>query len=249
MLAGTLVYVNAGTQLAQLDSATGILSPGLLGSFVLLGLFPLLAKWILSLVKRRKSLRRWKRPDQFDRNLVVIGAGSGGLVASLIAAAVKAKVTLIEKHKMGGDCLNTGCVPSKALIRSSRLLALTRRAEEWGFNKIDVEYDFSKVMERVQRVIKEVEPHDSVERYTGLGVEVIEGEARITSPYSVEVNGLELTTRGIVVATGAQPFAPPIPGLEKMDYLTSDTIWQSWDSPPSLLPAPGRYLRVEEALS
>ncbi len=235
MLAGTLVYVNAGTQLAQLDSAAGILSPALLGSFVLLGIFPLIAKWIVGIIKRRQALRAWKRPDQFDRNLIVIGAGSGGLVASLIAAAVKAKVTLIEKHKMGGDCLNTGCVPSKALIRSSRLLAQTRRAEEWGFDKIDVQYDFSKVMERVQRVIKEVEPHDSVERYTGLGVEVIEAEARITSPYTVKVDGRELTTRGIVVATGAQPSAPPIPGLDKIDYLTSDTIWQIRELPPRLL--------------
>ncbi|MEN8180846.1 MAG: dihydrolipoyl dehydrogenase, partial [Pseudomonadota bacterium] len=235
MLAGTLVYVNAGTQLAQLESAAGILSPALLGSFVLLGIFPLIAKRIVAMIKRRQALQGWKRPDHYDRNLIVIGAGSGGLVASLIAAAVKAKVTLIEKHKMGGDCLNTGCVPSKALIRSSRLLAQTRRAEEWGFDKIDVQYDFSKVMERVQRVIKQVEPHDSVERYTGLGVDVIEGEARITSPYSVEVDGRELTTRGIVIATGAQPYAPPIPGLDKIDYLTSDTIWQLRELPPRLL--------------
>ena len=235
MLAGTAVYVNAGTQLAQLESPAGILSPDLLGSFVLLGLFPLMAKRGVAMIRKRQALRGWKRPGRFDRNLVVIGAGSGGLVASLIAAAVKARVTLIEKHRMGGDCLNTGCVPSKALIRSSRLLAQTRRAQEWGFDRIDVQYDFATIMQRVQRVIKQVEPHDSVERYTRLGVEVIEGEARITSPYSVAVNGRELTTRGIVIATGAQPAVPPIPGIDEMDYLTSDTIWELRELPPRLL--------------
>ena len=235
MLAGTLVYVNAGTQLASLESVSGILSPGLLGSFVLLGIFPLLAKKLVAMFKARQALQGWQRPQHFDRNLVVIGAGSAGLVASLIGAAVKAKVSLIEKHKMGGDCLNTGCVPSKALIRSSRLLAQSRRAEEWGFDEIEVKYDFAKIMQRVQRVVREVEPHDSVERYTGLGVEVIESEARITSPYTVEVDGRELKTRGIVIATGARPFVPPIPGLDKLDYLTSDNLWQLRELPPRLL--------------
>ncbi|MEJ2592473.1 MAG: VTT domain-containing protein, partial [Candidatus Thiodiazotropha sp.] len=212
MLAGTMVYVNAGTRLGALESASGILSPGLLGSFILLGFFPLLAKRALSLLKDRKALEGWEKPASFDRNLVVIGAGSAGLVSAYIAAAVKAEVSLIEKHRMGGDCLNTGCVPSKALIRSSRILSQARRAQEWGFDSIDVSYDFAKVMQRVQRVVKAVEPHDSVERYSGLGVDVIEGEARITSPYSVDVNGIELRTRNIVVATGASPFIPPIPG-------------------------------------
>ena len=235
MLAGTLVYVNAGTQLASLESVSGILSPGLLGSFVLLGIFPLLAKKLVAMFKARQALQGWQRPQHFDRNLVVIGAGSAGLVASLIGAAVKAKVSLIEKHKMGGDCLNTGCVPSKALIRSSRLLAQSRRAEEWGFDEIEVKFDFAKIMQRVQRVVQEVEPHDSVERYTGLGVEVIESEARITSPYTVEVDGRELKTRGIVIATGARPFVPPIPGLDKLDYLTSDNLWQLRELPPRLL--------------
>ncbi len=235
MLAGTLVYVNAGTQLASLESTSGILSPGLLGSFILLGLFPLLAKRLLEFIKGRRALKGWQRPKRFERNLVVIGAGSGGLVSAYIAAAVKAKVTLIEKHRMGGDCLNTGCVPSKALIRSSRLLAQSRRAQEWGFDSMQVSFDFARVMERVQRVVQQVEPHDSVARYTGLGVDVIQGEARITSPWTVQVNGRELTTRGIVVATGATPAVPPIPGLERLDYLTSDTVWQLRELPPRLL--------------
>ncbi|MCU7905964.1 MAG: FAD-dependent oxidoreductase [Candidatus Thiodiazotropha sp. (ex Epidulcina cf. delphinae)] len=235
MLAGTLVYVNAGTQFATLESASGILSPGLIGSFVLLGIFPLLAKRLVSLLKQHQALKGWERPPVFDRNLVVIGAGSAGLVSAYIATAVKAQVSLIEKHKMGGDCLNTGCVPSKALIRCSRILNQSRRAQEWGFDAIDVKYDFSNIMERVQKVVKAVEPHDSVERYTGLGVDVIEGEARITSPYSVEVNGIELRTPHIIVATGARPFVPPITGVDKVDYLTSDNLWELRELPERLL--------------
>jgi dihydrolipoamide dehydrogenase len=235
MLAGTIVYVNAGTQLATLDSASGILSPGLIGSFVLLGIFPLLAKKGVSLLKHQQALKAWERPEAFDQNLVVIGAGSAGLVSAYIAAAVKSQVTLIEKNKMGGDCLNTGCVPSKALIRSARILGQSRRAQEWGFDAIDVKYDFRNIMERVQRVVTAVEPHDSVERYTGLGVEVIEGEARITSPYSVEVNGIEIRTPHIVVATGARPLVPPISGIDQIDYLTSDNLWQLRELPQRML--------------
>ena len=235
MLLGTMVFVNAGTQLGSLESAAGILSPALFGSFVLLGLFPLLAKRLLSVMQARKALAGWNRPERFDRNLVVIGAGSAGLVSAYIAAAVKAQVSLIEKHKMGGDCLNTGCVPSKALIRSARILNQSRRASEWGFDRIDVSFDFPRIMERVARVVKQVEPHDSTERYRGLGVEVIEGEAKITSPYSVEVNGIELRARNIIVATGARPLVPPIPGLRNLDYLTSDNLWQLRELPSRLL--------------
>ncbi|MEW8631702.1 MAG: FAD-dependent oxidoreductase [Candidatus Thiodiazotropha sp.] len=247
MLAGTLVYVNAGTQLATLDSASGILSPGLIGSFVLLGIFPLLAKRAVTLMKQQKALEGWERPDAFDRNLVVIGGGSAGLVSAYIAAAVKSEVTLIEKHKMGGDCLNTGCVPSKALIRSARILGQSRRAEEWGFDAIEVKYSFRNIMERVQRVVKAVEPHDSVERYTGLGVDVIEGEARITSPYSVEVNGVELRTPHIIVATGAGPLVPPIAGIDRLDYLTSDNLWQLRELPERLLVLGGGPIGCELA--
>ncbi len=226
MLAGTIVYVNAGTQIAQIDSLAGLLSPTLIGSFVLLGLFPLIARKIIEHAQARKALRGVPRPARFDRNLIVIGAGSGGLVSAYIAAAVKAKVTLIEKHRMGGDCLNTGCVPSKALIRSAKLAAHIRRAEEFGLRKASAEVDFSAVMERVQEVVKRVEPHDSIERYQGLGVEVIEGEARIVDPYHVEVNGRRLSTRNIVVAAGARPLVPPIPGIEEVGYLTSDNLWE-----------------------
>jgi len=249
MLLGTAVYVNAGTQLAGIDSLSGILSPGLIFSFVLLGVFPLIAKKILAGIKARKVLAGYAKPEKFDRNLVVIGAGSGGLVASLIAAAVKSKVTLIEKHKMGGDCLNTGCVPSKALIRSARYIEQTRRASEFGFKSASAEFDFADIMERVQRVVKRVEPHDSVERFTGLGVDVIQGEARIISPYSVEVNGRTLTTRNIIVSTGARPFIPPIKGLSDLPCLTSDNLWEIRELPKRLLVLGGGPIGCELAQS
>lgn len=235
MLAGTIVYVNAGTQLAKVESLSGILSPGLILSFTLLGLFPLLAKKLVEAIKARRALRGYSRPKRFDRNLVVIGAGSGGLVSAYIAAAVKAKVTIIEKHQMGGDCLNTGCVPSKALLRSAKFLSHVNRAEEFGIRSARAEFDFADVMERVQRVIKTVEPHDSAERYTGLGVDVIQGEARIISPYKVEVNGKSLTTRNIVIATGGRPHVPDIPGIGEAGYVTSDTVWGLRQLPPRLL--------------
>jgi pyruvate/2-oxoglutarate dehydrogenase complex dihydrolipoamide dehydrogenase (E3) component/uncharacterized membrane protein YdjX (TVP38/TMEM64 family) len=230
MLAGTLVYVNAGTQLARLDSLSGILSPGLVASFALLGVFPWLAKRLVTLVQARTLYAAWPKPRRFDRNLVVIGAGAGGLVTAYIAAAVKARVTLVEQHRMGGDCLNTGCVPSKALIRTATLLAQLRRSQDFGIRAAPAEVDFQRVMERVRRVVRRVEPHDSAERYRGLGVDVVAGRARIVSPWAVEIRGEEgaiqrLTTRGIVIATGARPFVPPIPGIEEVGYLTSDNLW------------------------
>ena len=247
MLPGTIVYVNAGSQLATLDSLAGILSPVLILSFVLLGIFPFIAKKIIEIVKSQKVLKGIKKPDSFDYNMIVIGAGSGGLVTSLIAAAVNAKVALIEKHKMGGDCLNTGCVPSKALIRSAKIASYANRATDFGFKSAKVEFDFADVMERVQNVIKKIEPHDSVERFTGLGVEVYEAEAKIISPYEVEVNGETLTTKNIVIATGARPFVPSIPGLEEIGYLTSDTVWDIRKQPKRLVVLGGGPIGCELA--
>jgi len=239
MLAATLVYVNAGTQLAQVESLQGILSSELVFAFILLGLLPLLSQKILAQIKQHKIYAKWQKPVTFDNNLIVIGGGSAGLVSAYIGAAVKAKVTLVEKHRMGGDCLNTGCVPSKALIRSAKLLSHIQRCSEFGIKKANAEFDFSEIMERVQRVIKTVEPHDSVARYTKLGVNVIQGEARITSPWTVDIttNGSveTLTTRNIVIATGASPYVPPVPGLEKIAYLTSDTVWALREQPERLL--------------
>jgi len=235
MLPGTMVYVNAGTQLAEIQSPGGILSMDLLLSFALLGAFPWIAKKAVSMVKTRKVLSAYRKPDRFDYNLVVIGAGSAGLVTAYIASAVKAKAALIEKEKMGGDCLNTGCVPSKSLIRSAKILNYAKRAEEFGFKSAEVDFDFADVMERVQGIIKKVEPHDSAERYSKLGVDVYRGEARVKSPFEIEVNGRTLTARSIVIATGARPFVPPIPGLDRVAYLTSDNLWNIRKLPERLI--------------
>ena len=240
MLAGTIVYVNAGTQLAAIESASGILSPGLIGAFLLLGFFPLIAKRILDLVKARRVYARWTRPARFERNLVVIGAGSAGLVAAYIAAAVRAKVTLVERHRMGGDCLYTGCVPSKALLKTAKVVSQIKNSMSYGLKQASVEFDFAEVMERVQRVIRTIEPHDSAERYAQLGVECLEGEARIVTPWEVEIAAAQgetrrLTTRSIVIAAGARPFVPPIPGIEHMGCLTSDTVWDLRALPARLL--------------
>lgn len=235
MLPGTLVYVNAGRELGRLESLGGILSPGLLGAFVLLGLFPLLARRLLDALKARRVYAGWARPRRFERNLLVIGAGSGGLVSAYIAAAVKARVGLVEKHRMGGDCLNTGCVPSKALLRSARLAAELKKGEALGFRGVAGEVDFAAVMARVQRVIGTIEPHDSPQRYRELGVEVIHGEARIVSPWSVEVNGRVLTSRNLIIAVGARPKIPDIPGLADLRSYTSDSIWTLSEQPKRLL--------------
>jgi pyruvate/2-oxoglutarate dehydrogenase complex dihydrolipoamide dehydrogenase (E3) component/uncharacterized membrane protein YdjX (TVP38/TMEM64 family) len=235
MLAGTAVYVNAGTQLAQLDSVQGILSPALWGSFVLLGIFPLLARRVVAVIHQRKVYARWAsvRPKTFDRNLIVIGGGAAGLVSAYIAAAVKAKVTLIEAHKMGGDCLNYGCVPSKALIKSAKLAHQMRHGAKYGLSDTTPSFSFKAVMQRVHEVIKAIEPHDSVARYTGLGVEVLQGYGKLVNPWTVEVslnNGQvqRLTARSIVIAAGARPVVPPLPGLDDVGYVTSDTLWDEF---------------------
>jgi pyruvate/2-oxoglutarate dehydrogenase complex dihydrolipoamide dehydrogenase (E3) component/uncharacterized membrane protein YdjX (TVP38/TMEM64 family) len=228
MLPGTIVYVNAGTQLAAIESTSDILSPALIGSFVLLGLFPLLAKAVVGWWKRRRVYRGWRRPRRFDRNLIVIGAGAGGLVTALIGATVRAKVTLIEKGEMGGDCLNTGCVPSKALIRSARAAHEIRSAGAYGISPAEPEVRFKEVVERIHRIIAEIAPADSVERYTSLGVDVRKGHARLVDPWTVEIDGGErLTARAIVIAAGGEPAVPPISGLAESGYLTSDTMWEA----------------------
>ena len=246
MLLGTAVYVNAGTQLAKIDSLDGILSPPLIGSFVLLGIFPMGAKKIIDTLRKRKVYARWRhlRPRRFDRNLVVIGAGAGGLVSAYIAAAVKARVTLVEAHKMGGDCLNFGCVPSKALIKSAQLAHQMRHAAHYGVHGAPPTIRFKEVMQRVQAVIAEIAPHDSVARYTDLGVSVLSGYAKIINPWVVEIamndgSTQRITTRSIVIAAGARPMLPALPGIEASGCLTSDTLWDAFaildTAPPRLL--------------
>ncbi|MEO7936574.1 MAG: FAD-dependent oxidoreductase [Dokdonella sp.] len=235
MLPGTIVFVYAGTQLAQIDSLKGILSPKLIGAFVLLGLMPLLMRWLIRWIKARRVYKGFKRPRHFDFNLIVIGAGSAGLVSAYIASAVKAKVALIERHKMGGDCLNTGCVPSKALLRSARLMADARNSERYGIAKVNTEINFAEVMQRVHEVIAKVAPHDSIERYTKLGVDVIKGNARIVSPWEVEVEGKRYSARSLIIATGAQARVPKIDGLDSVDFRTSDTLWEIRELPKKLV--------------
>jgi len=242
MLAGTVVFVNAGTQLAKIETLRGILSPAVIGSFVLLGIFPLIARNIVDGVKQRKVYARWAKvkPKRFDRNMVVIGAGAAGLVTSYIAAAVKAKVTLVESHKMGGDCLNYGCVPSKALIKSATLVHQMKHSATYGIAKADAGFSFADVMERVANIVRQVEPHDSVERYTGLGVDVAQGAAKIVNPWTVEIDLGQgrmqtLTTKTIVIATGAMPLVPPLPGLAEVGCLTSDTLWGLRELPARLV--------------
>ncbi len=247
MFPATVLYVNAGTQLGQLQSLRQVLSWDLIGAFLLLGVFPLVATRALRWVKARRVYARWPRPAKFDRNLVVIGAGSAGLVAAYIAAAVRARVTIVEKHRMGGDCLYTGCVPSKALLKSAKVFHQVRNAAAFGLKNASAEVDFAAVMERVQRVIGAIEPHDSAERYTRLGVECLQGEARIVSPWSVEVNGRTLTTRAIVIAAGARPLVPRIPGLESLDVLTSDNVWKLRALPARLVVLGGGPIGCELA--
>jgi dihydrolipoamide dehydrogenase len=235
MIPGTIIYVNAGTQLANLESLKDVLSFPVFLSLLALGVFPVLIKFVVTYVRKRKLYSRFQKPKTFDYNLVVIGGGSAGLVTAYIAAAAKAKVALIEKHKMGGDCLNTGCIPSKTFIRSAKFIADAHRSQELGIEQINVKFQFADVMERVQRVIKAIEPHDSIERYSSLGVECLTGEGQIIDPWTIEVNGKKLTTKNMAIATGARPSMPPIPGLKDMAPLTSDTLWDLRELPQKLL--------------
>lgn len=256
MLAGTAVYVNAGTQLAQIDSLSGIVSPGLIFSFVLLGIFPWIAKAIVAVVNRRRVYKGYSKPKKFDRNLVVIGAGAGGLVTSYIAAAVKAKVTLVEAGEMGGDCLNYGCVPSKAIIKTAKVANQMRHADSYGLKPVTPAMSFKRVMARVHEVIAAIAPNDSVERYTSLGVDVVKGYAKIIDPWTVEIKKNDggtqtLTTKNIVVATGAAPFIPELPGIEQSGYVTSDTLWTKFaeleDAPKRLIVLGGGPIGCELA--
>ncbi|WP_334018334.1 FAD-dependent oxidoreductase [Alteromonas sp. S015] len=256
MLAGTAVYVNAGTQLAQIDSLSGIVSPGLIFSFVLLGIFPWIAKAIVAVVNRRRVYKGYSKPKKFDRNLVVIGAGAGGLVTSYIAAAVKAKVTLVEAGEMGGDCLNYGCVPSKAIIKTAKVANQMRHADNYGLEPVTPAMSFKNVMARVHEVIAAIAPNDSVERYTSLGVDVVKGYAKIIDPWTVEIKKNDggtqtLTTKNIVVATGAAPFVPELPGIEQSGYVTSDTLWTKFteleDTPKRLIVLGGGPIGCELA--
>ena len=247
MLPATIVFVNAGTQLARIEDPGDILSPTLVGSFVALGLFPFVARKVSQILTMRRHTKRFPKPSHYDANLVVIGAGSAGLVTAYVAAAAKARVVLIERDRMGGDCLNTGCVPSKAILRSARIASYFSRADEFGLRAQDVSVDFTKVMQRVRDVVQKIEPHDSVERYSALGVDCVAGDATIESPYLVRVGERVIATRNIVIATGGKPVLPPIPGIETAEPLTSDNLWQLEQQPQRLLILGGGPIGCEMA--
>ena len=251
MLPATLVYVNAGAQLGSVTelSAEGILKPGLIVGLVLLGIFPLIIRAVMGWIERARVYKPWRqrKPARFEANLAVIGAGSAGLVTAYIGAAVKANVVLVERDRMGGDCLNTGCVPSKALIRSAQINHYLHRADSFGIRGVSGDIDFPAVMSRVARVISDIEPHDSVERYSDLGVDVVTGEAEVLSPWEIKVGERRITAKNIVLATGAEPFVPPIPGIENTDYLTSDSVWSLQQQPERLLVLGGGPIGCELA--
>ncbi|MEM7540872.1 MAG: FAD-dependent oxidoreductase, partial [Pseudomonadota bacterium] len=248
MLPATMVFVNAGTQLAGVDELSQVMSPGILGSLALLGIFPLVAKFGADWLRVRKFRNAFPPPSHVDRNLIVIGGGSAGLVAAYVAAAAKAKVTLIESNQMGGDCLNTGCVPSKALINAAKQIHRYQYHREIiGLDEVDAKVDFARVMDRVHHAINTIAPHDSIARYESLGVECIKGQARLVSPYSVEVDGKELSARAIIVATGAKPAVPAIPGLDDIQYLTSENLWLLRELPQRMVVLGGGPIGCELA--
>ena len=243
-----ILYVVAGQQFASIAAPQDILSARIVVALIALAAAPFAAKGLGAWRESRAALAAWPRPRRFDYNLIVVGAGSAGLVAAMIAAAARARVLLIEQGAMGGDCLNTGCVPSKALIRSAKLAHEGRRPEALGLTgRLDP--DFAAVMARVRAVVAKVAPHDSAERYRGLGAEVISARARLLDPWTVEVDGRRVTSRRIVVATGAEPILPPIPGLSDVAPLTSETLWALSERPARLLVVGGGAIGCELAQS
>lgn len=249
MLPGTLVYVNAGQQLGQLESFEGIFTPSLIAAFLILAAFPWFSKGLLSWIRAKRTFSKFKRPKKFDYQTVVIGGGSAGLVASSLTASLQGKVALVEKHKMGGDCLHTGCVPSKTLIRSARLAHHMKQASKFGFKNTSFEVDFPQLMRRVHSVIETIQPHDSVERYESLGVDCYQQEAKILSPFEVQVGEHVLRTKHIIIATGAQPRVMNFPWLDPEKILTSDNLWSLQSLPHRLLIVGGGAIGCELAQS
>ena len=237
MFPATIVFLYAGKSISGISKVSEILSPKVIIAFFLLGFIPYISKYLLKKYTVLKLTSKFKKPNSFDYNMIVIGGGSAGLVTAFISNTVKAKVAIIEKDKMGGECLNTGCIPSKALIKTTKILGLSHSAQELGLKNIVIDFNFSDVMNRIRRKISEVAPHDSSERYNHLGIHCIKGIATILSPYEVSVDGKIHTTQNITIATGASPLIPAIKGLDLTNYLTSNTLWNL-----EILPKSPRHL-------
>lgn len=251
MLPGTILYVNAGKQFSKLTSMKDIISPEFIFSVLLLALMPWFAKKFINTIKKNNVYRKYRhlKPHKFDYDVIVIGGGAAGLVTSYMCSSLKANVALVEKDKMGGDCLNTGCVPSKAFIRSSHLLHLANESKKLGIRKMNYEFSFKEVMQRVHQVINDIRPHDSTERYEELGVTCISGDAKILTPWSVEIDGKSIKSRNLVIACGAGPIVPTIEGLNEINYFTSETIWSLEICPKELLILGGGPIGIELAQS
>lgn len=235
MLPATMIYVNAGTQIAKISSLNDITSPSLLFALALLGALPFISKGIFNVIKSRRLYKSFNKPKSFEYNTVVLGGGSAGLVAAYTTSTLQGKVALIERHQMGGDCLNTGCVPSKSILRSAKFVADIKNHTAFGITNATQNFDYKNIIERVHNKIATIEPKDSVERYTELGVDCERGDATVISPWEVQVEGKTLTTKNIIVATGATPALPDIEGLSSIPYFTTDSIWSLSELPESLV--------------
>ncbi len=249
MLAGTCAYVNIGRSLASIESISGLLSARVFISFIVLAIIPMLSKKIVDAIKAGRVYKKFKhkKPRKFDLNVAVIGAGSGGLIASYIASVVQARLALFEKAEMGGDCLNRGCVPSKTIISISKLISAHKEGKAVGIEYARPVVSFSKVMKTIHDSIATIAPHDSVERYEKLGVQCVKEEAKITSPWEITTKTRTITARSIIIASGATPHVPKIAGLREAKPFTSDTIWSLTKQPRSLLVLGGGPIGCELA--
>lgn len=234
MIPATIVYVYAGLSLSSISELRDVISPSIFFSLLLLSILPYVLRAVVNYYLKKKLYRHYKKPRAFDYNLIIIGGGSAGLVTTFIARILKAKVAIIEKEKMGGDCLNTGCVPSKSLIKIAKIISYGKTPSSWGLKNINIDFSFEDIMNKIHSIIKEIEPHDSIVRYTQLGAECFLGQAQILSPWEVQIGEKIISAKYLVIATGARPIIPQIPGIESISPLTSENIWQLKKQPARL---------------
>ncbi|MBA3536096.1 MAG: FAD-dependent oxidoreductase [Tatlockia sp.] len=251
ILPGSIVYVMVGNGLSHVFEANQTPNLGII--FDIKVLLPLLALAALSFIpilyKRVNPKEQKKNPktNQIKCDLSIIGAGAGGLSVAAVAAQLGLKVVLLESGKMGGDCLNYGCVPSKSLLAAGKIAYQLRHAAQFGISSKGLEIDFKKVMQQVHAVIKVLAKNDSVERFESLGVQVIKAVARFSGVNTLVAQDRVIEARRIVIATGSSPFKPPIPGLEDTPYLTNETIFNLTEQPKHLIVIGGGPIGCELA--